>query len=241
MADDLQSLLTNQKAIIDALLARNQAGIRLNSDTRPRLQLRMVLPLDVAATAQNPFPVSNPFNGFYVESTSDSTVSINLSLTSPESQNMLNYTALKQNDSANFDEPIRAAYLTWASQPGKSLTIIFYLGIGFRPGTLNVSTSGGVSIGTGSGMTPAVSVLVTNAATALLTADASRKKATLQNLGTAPVFISGTNAVVGAAGGAGVLTGIQLLPGATYEWMNTGTCFGITDSGSSIISINKEA
>lgn len=238
-AQTLERLLTNQADIIQQLKSRNAASIWDDSRSRPRKQLRMVIPLDVAATEANPFVISNPFNGFYVVSATDANVSVNLSLTSPEKQNITEYTSIKLNDSGTFSEPIRAAYLTWSAQTGKSITIMFYLGIDFRPGSLVSAISGGVVITTGTGMTPVASVSVATTATLIAAADSTRKKTTIQNLGMQDVFISGTNTVVGTGAALG-LNGIKLQPGALYEWTNTGAIYGIAVGAASVVSINTE-
>lgn len=239
----LDTLTTTQGDLIEARRQLQESKIRENSDFRPRMQLRITLgstELTTAATASSPYIIDNPCNGFYVETATDSDVAVKLVLTSPEAQNTGNYTTIKKGDAGKFDAVARRVLLLWDAQPGKSITIVFYFGFAFQPGQLTNVISGGVTITDGTGMTPAACVSVTTSATALLAASSTRKKATLQNLGGTDLYISGVNTVV-ATSVAGDTTGLKIPPGGTYEWINSGACYGIVPAGTTIVGINTES
>lgn len=237
---EMRDLLKTQAEIIGEALAKNQAQIRFNSDARPRLQLRIPIALDVASTEQNPFFISNPFNGFYVESATDSSTLVKLVLTSPEAQNMKNYTTVKLNDSGSFDQTISKSWLLWDSQPGKIMTLVFYLGVQFKPGSQNSVSSGGLALAYGSGMTPNASVSVTTAATLLFAASTARKKVTISNLTGAQIYLSGVNTLTGGST-VGNTIGVPVPVGGSYEWLNSGACYALTDSGTATVALNTEA
>lgn len=233
--------LPNQKGITNDRLTSQDAAIRYASDVRPALQRRVTIDLDTASTDQSLYEVGFQANAFYVESATDSSTTVSMVMVSVEQAQTLNYTKLKLNDSGIFSQPVNNVYLKWAAQAGKSITIVFYIGVEFRPGSFLLSLTGGVTLTTGSGMTPVAAVTVTNAATALLIADTTRKKTTLQVLNGPGIYISGVNTVVGIAGGAGTTIGYFIPAGGSFEITGSGAYFGITDAGSSLVGINTES
>lgn len=230
-------LLTNQKLIIDRLISDQSALIRYSSDERPVPHFRKVLALDTAASDSNPEIVSFPFNGYAVEDATDDTVSVKLAVNSISKESTQQYKTLKNNDSADSDTVFRKGVLMWDAQAGKTLTIVFFLGVKFRPGSLRSVISGGVVVTTGSGMTPQTKVSVVTSATSIVAADANRKKVTFQNLGANDVFISGTSAVTLDTG---TKPGIKLEPGDLYEYVGQGAIYGIARGAASNISIQTE-
>ena len=210
--------------IISDFLSRLEGLARLNSDTRPRLQLRVVIPLDVAATSSNPYKIAGIFNGFYVEGATDTITQVQLGLSSPETHNLANYTNIKINDSCEFDQPIKDIYLMWSAQTGKTITIVFYFGVNFKPGSQLSVTSGGVSITEGSTLT-ATNFSVGTTASQLLTFDSSRLAVTVQNQGGTPIYIGATSGVTAGGASGGLLLGA----GSTVKFNNTTALWALTE------------
>lgn len=246
MMEALQGLENlSQSQIADNSRKLNEALTRKNSDLRPALQFRVPLTLDTAADQYNPFKVAGPFSGFYVETdgTTDSSTKVKMSLSSRDAANMRNYTVTKFGDSGEFNEPVNEVLLTWDSQPGKILTLIFYLGLSFKPGSSIVQLTGGVALNFGTGMTPdACQSIGAAAVKQILPANSARKKATISVLSGDTLYLSGTSAVKSATGlvAGTTLVGIPTPVGSTYEWENTGAIWGYSDAGC-IIAIQEES
>lgn len=218
--------------------AQSKANIIRSSEQRPKMALRLVLPLDVAATAENPKLISQPFNGYYVEDAgTDAGAVVRLAYGGIDKYATDNYTSLGKNDSAYSTEEIKQATLQWTAQAGKTLTLIFFLGVDFRPGSLLSQIEGGVSIIEGSAMSQAMlgsagnasTVSVTTTATMILPADNDRKLATLQT--DAPIQL-GNSAVVATPGSE---TGLTINPGQ-FQIRNTGAVYAIVAGGTANIT-----
>ena len=235
---EMQDFLTNFQNIFQQTLAKFYASVRSASDTIPVRQQRITLDLTTAAAKGNPYKIGFPFTAIRVETATDNDVNVRLSLNADTDQQIDNYTKLVKNDSMEFSAPQNNGWLTWTAQSGKSITLILYVDVAFRSGTQTSTLSGGVVITAGSGMTPQTKVSVLTTATLLFAASTTRYKNTIQNIGSNDVYISGINTVTI---GSGILPGILLQPGDTYEWINSGACYGIADGAASTVSINTEA
>ena len=233
--------LSSQREYIQGSMNKQEALIRKNSDFRPRLIIRVPLDLSTAATQSNAYHVADPFNGFYVESATDSSATVKLSCTSNEKHNLDNYTTVSLKDAAEAQEPIRGAFLTWDAQAGKTMTLVFYLGLNFKPGSYVTATGGGVSEYYGTAMSPAAAVSVTSTATLVSASSSTAKRRTIQNISGVGIYISGASTVVGAVGGAGTLIGLYIPVGGSYEWLNQDDIYAITDAGTAIVSIQVES
>ena len=243
--DNLAATARTSKQIIDNSIQRQDALIRKNSDARARLTWRVVIPLDTASTGANPLHISDPFTGYYIENATSTSTAVKVSLTSNEDININNYVTVSQKDSFYSEEPVRGCYLTWAQQTGQTMTIVFFLGPDFRPGSFLTTFAGGVVVTTGASMTPNACVAVaTGAATLIAAALSTNKKTTITNLDLAnTVWISGTSGVVSGTGAvvAGTtLVGIPIPPGASYEWTNTGAIYGSADNATVNVAVNVE-
>lgn len=237
-AVEAQKFLTDFQKIFQQTLAKFYASVRSTSDTIPFRQQRIVLDLTTAASRGNPYKIGFPFTALRVETATDNDVNVRLSLNSDTDQQIDNYTKLVKNDSMEFSSPQYNGWLTWTAQSGKSITLILYVDVAFRSGTQTSTLSGGVVISAGSGMTPQTSVSVATTATLIFASSSSRYKNTIQNLGSNDVYISGVNTVTDDTGST---PGILLQPGASYEWINSGACYGIAKGAASTVSINTEA
>lgn len=213
-----------EQEIISNFLNRLEALTRLNSDSRPRLQLRVPLPLDVAATISNPTKVSGVFTGFYVESATDTATTVNLSTTSPETANLANFTTLRLNDASGFEQPVKDVYLTWTAQPGKTVTIVFYTGMNFIPGSKISVTSGGVAVSDGSSSVTAMTqTQITNSITQILASDSNRISATVTNMGPMPCVVGGST--VQWPSQNATTPGTVLGVGESIKWQNVGALY----------------
>lgn len=214
---------------------RQKAGILRSSDQRPKLSVRVPIALDVARSASDPLVIIQPFNGFYVESTTDSSTSVKMGLGSVDKYNTDNYSTLKENDAAFSPEEIRGCTLFWDAQAGKEMTIVFYVGVEFRPGSLLSVITGGVTINEGSALTQAglgaagnaSSVACSTSIAQLLASDSSRKVAKLFNPGT-DLWV----------GNAAVTAGVGLYwPSNTWLTVrNTAAIYAIAAAGTSTVT-----
>lgn len=233
---------------INEINVQNQAETRRSSDLRPRMALRLTLQLDVAATANNPFVIPNPFNGVYVEAAyaastptvSDSTVNVQLGLGGLDKFVTDNYTSLFVNASFKTDNTVKQAVLTWPAQAGKVIVLVFYLGIDFRPGSQvaiingSISIIGGSAIATGtlgSGANQA-SLTVTNASAVQLCAvNASRKAFNFYT--SADIWVGDSSVAVNR--------GTKITAGSSWQFSNTGALYAIADVVSSTVSGSEES
>lgn len=214
---------------------RQKASILRSSDQRPKLSVRVPIALDVARSASDPLVIIQPFNGFYVEEATDSSTSVKMGLGSVDKYNTDNYTTLKENDAAYSTEETRGCTLFWDAQAGKSITIVFYVGVDFRPGSLLSVITGGVTVNEGTALTQAglgaagnaSSVVCSGTVAQLLPSDSNRKIAKLFNPG-ADLWV-GNSAVTAGVG--------DYWPGGTWlEIKNTAAHYAISAGGLSTVT-----
>lgn len=220
---------------------RRNANIRDSAESRPRMVGRRTFALDTARSFKDQTSeqfISEPFDAIFVETATDDTTNIRIAYGSNEQHIVTNFQTLKIKDNPEFEFQVREAMVEWDAQPGKSITVLFFLGVKFRTGTQQQTITGGVTQSTGSSMTPQSKVTVNTTATLLFAASATRKVMTIQNQGANPIWISGTTAVTIDSGAS---PGIKLDPGDSFEWTNTGACYAIASPGSSEVSLNLEA
>ena len=106
--------------------------------------------LDTARNEGNAERINFPFTGVYIPRATDSNVEINLSLDGGDSRSISEALPLRNKDNYTFDETVAAAFLTWASQPGKTITIFFLTEGRFGSGSILSVSAGGVSVTEGS-------------------------------------------------------------------------------------------
>jgi hypothetical protein len=193
--------------------------------------MRLVIALDTASTAQNPFVVNQPFDGVYVETATDNLTTVKLSMGSLDTYQTDNYVTLTKNCALKNDFEVKGATLTWSAQAGKTITVVFFLGASFTPGSLISAISGGVNVLEGSTINEALlgsggassSVSVTSTATQLLPTDSSRIVATLNF--SSPVNIGDSSVTA--------TTGLPVPANTPIEFRNTGALYAITAAGTS--------
>ena len=218
------------------LLAASTTALSYNADQQPYdIQIK-TFNLSTARTAQNPEKIGFPFKSYFVVAATSTLATAGLQFTSQDSWAQPVPIGLK--DTGELAFPVRQAFLTNAAQPGLSITIAFSVNTRFTSGTQVQSTSGGVSVTTGSTMTPKTAVPVLATATLISAADSTAKVRTLQLAsGAASVWLSGTTAVTVEGG---LLPGIRLDPGDTYEWTNQGPIYAIAVATGSTLQLNTE-
>ena len=218
------------QGVIDKINLTESAEIRRSSDLRPKLAFRVYIPLDTAATAENPYIISQPFNGFQVEDATDNGTSVKMSFGGVDKYNTDNYTTLKKNASAFSQVEVKQAVLYWSAQAGKTMTIMFYVGVDFRPGSLVSQISGGVAISWGGtvasnemgSLGTSTTISVTTTATLILPADPDRLHA--------EVYVDGPLTYGDSAIVAGT-RGIQIPSAGLIEWNSTAALYGIVNAG----------
>lgn len=231
-------LLTNHDLIVQRMVAVQDALIRYNSDKRPQPHFRKLLLLDTARDDTNPEPIQFPFNGYVVESATDDNVSVRMAINSYTKDATLQYKTLKNNDAASSDTVFRNAFIMWDAQAAKTMVIVFFLGVRFTPGSLRQVLSGGVTLTTGSGMTPQTKVSVATTATLISAADSTRKQAVIENLGSNDVYVSGTSAVTLDTG---TKPGMLLGPGDQQIIDHQGDIYGIARTAATNVSLNTSS
>lgn len=242
LKDALAEIMLDQGLINRIAHSKREAQIRDDADRRPRWVSRVTLDLTTAVSFNDKdakILAGEPFDAIYIEDATDDTTSIKVAYTSPELYQTANYQTLKKNDSMSFEKSVKQAILSWDAQSGKSITLIFFIGARFQSGSFRQVLSGGVSVTTGSAITPVAPVTVTSAATSIVAASSTRKRVTLQlATGSPAIWIASVNTLT-AEGGA--TPGIQVSPGDTYEYDGQGALYGITAGGSATVQINTEA
>lgn len=215
--------------------AQNIADIRQNSDFRPPLAKKIILPLTTAATAANPYLINIPFDAFYVAGATDAVTSVNLNLGSDPSNTDYGSFPIRASDSAKLGRTIKGANLTWSAQSGKTLTLILFLGVDFKSGSYLNQFVGSTSIINGTSVVTGTlgaggasnSVTVTNAAAVQL-CPSNLVRADL-------VFYTDQEIWIGDAAVA-VNRGTKIAAGSNFSFANTGTLYAIATGAAATVS-----
>ena len=223
-------------AAMAQLLSSYKTSLNYNADQQPYdIQIKTI-DLSTLRTNQNPERIGFPFQSYFVVSATSSLATCNLQVTSQDSWSQ--GIPLTLRDTGRMGFPVRQAFITNTAQPGLTMTILFSVNTQFTSGSQIQTTTGGVSISTGSTMTPQTAVAVLTTATLISAANSTAKTRTLQLAsGGGPIWISGTSSVT-VEGGA--LPGIRLEAGDTYEWQNQGAIYAIANAVGSTLQINTE-
>lgn len=208
--------------VINSINLNQEAEVRRSSDLRPRLMLRMNLDLSVAATAENPVVVPNPFNGFYVESTSGVNVAIRIGIGGVDKYTTDNAFVVKRNSSLYSPTEVKQAVLLWPAQATELITIVFFLGIDFRPGsyiselTGNITVSSGNSLVTGTlGSSGIAGNVTVTSASAIMIAPQNLNRSSMTFYTDQAIWVGDSN--VAANNGVYVPGGSSFLIGNTAE------------------------
>lgn len=222
-----------RRAAEDAV--KNFSEINQSTVVRPLPFLAVTIPLDTAATEESPWQLpAFPFRGIWVSDATDTEVSVNLILHSREKQHTMYPLPIKKNFNAEFPYLIGQAYLTFDAQADKTINLILIKEGKIDPGFEISDTSGGVSITTGDSATQETDFALTNVATEILAAAATRKQALLYNHGPDRAWLGGA----GLDGTIGSKSGIPVDVGASFQWDSQAALRGLSE-GTSTLSILK--
>lgn len=221
--------------ILNSSRTLDRAAIFEGNTQKPFNFQRVTLDLSVAQLETNPKIFSFPFKSIYIQSTTDSNVSVNFKPNAVES--FQSAITLGQNDTLTFSEPVASGNLYWNAQPGKSITIIFTINGELRSGKLISVTSGGVSVTEGSvaEATEEISLLAATA-TEIAPQNLNRKVSIIENSSSNDMFISGVNTVTNT----GATRGIKVQAGDIIEWRNTAALYGYMVLAGSVNRLDLE-
>jgi len=230
---DVQS--DSMQGVMNKINLGQESEWRRSSDLRPKLVQKLVIDLSVARTANNPMIISQPFNGWYVESTSDANTFASMSFGSQDRYQYDNAILLKANASAFSPVGIVSANIVNIAQVGKSLTICFFVGIDYRPGSYISQITGSISVISGTTFTTgnmsstgtAANVSVTSgAAVQLFTTNTNRSCFTLYT--DQDIWVGDLNVAVNR--------GVKVSSGSSFKISNTSAAYAIAASATATVS-----
>lgn len=221
------------KAILSLAREQQDAHIFEGNTDSPMLVQVETIDLSTEKLETDPKPIGFPFKSVYVQDATDVYVSINMKLLTNDS--LQGKFSLKKNDSFANDFPLSKAFLSWDAQPGKTITIIFFLKSEFRSGSQISVTGGGVSINDGSSISLETVTLAAATAAAIAPADSLRKVASIQNKTGAVLYIGDSTVT-----NAGATEGINIQPDEVIEWRNTGALYGYSVAGGKVQSTEEK-
>ena len=192
----------------------NKAYIQSAQSNAPSAIRKQVIDLSSAPT--NPLEIGFPMKAVYIYDASDASTLIQLRPFSNSENN--DWVPLKVKDVLNFDAPINKCFLTWAAQPGKTLTIVFFTDANFTSGSFINQFQGD----SGSSIQTLQSPINSATATGVVAQDTTRKKATFYNVGPATVWIGDFSVSPN--------NGIPIFPGDYYVYENSALLYGILDA-----------
>lgn len=203
----------------------SRAKLFIESTQSPFAVQQMVFPLDTAQLPTNPLPINFPFRSLVIRAATDSAVGIDMRLFAMDA--IQSVVTLRQNDALKFPYAINKAFLSWAAQPGKSITILFMVDGELSLGSINTTISGGVTLQEGTAIGAIQSqALVAATATIIAPALSTRKTCTLMNLSSGNLYYGGDNTVTDTSVVA--TQGIVVPPGGQFNYRNTAALWGYT-------------
>ena len=186
----------------------------------------LTIDLSTQRLSTDPYKIGFQFQSVFVRDASDTATEVSMRpITRDDLQGAV---PLRKNDALDFGQTINEAYLHWAAQTGKSVTLVFFLDAQFRSGSQLSQNAGGISINDGSAFTTARVDLTAATATAVVAANTSRKVASIQNNTGSDVWFG--NASVA---NSGANLGIKVGAGDVFEWRNTAALYGYSVGGGS--------
>lgn len=192
----------------------------------------VTLDLTTAVLETAPKIFNFPFKCLYVVATTDSSVAVSFKPNAQESyQSAL---PLGQNDALEFPDPLSSGVFYWAAQPGKTITLVFMVNGIIRPGKLISVTSGGLTVSEGTSYSTSVVTLVAGTAGIVAVANSSRAVSTIQNNTGSPIWVGPSTVTV-----SGPTLGIEVGPGASFQWKNTAVLYAISAGGGNVLVMNE--
>lgn len=220
--------------VLAEALTRKRAEIRRSSDQRPFTMQKIVIPLDTAATEGNPYRIHFPFSAVFVRDATDSLTNVYLAAHADDIQQIQNSIQLKINDAFSFQQAIGGAFLTWAAQSGKSITLYFFLDAQMKSGSQLSLNAGGLSINDGSAFTVAPVVILATTPKQIFSASASRKVGTFENETGADIWIGGAT-----VSNTGATKGLRVPAGGAVKWRNTAALYAYSVAGGTITAMEE--
>lgn len=219
-------------AILDQLTAGYKARIFEGNTQRPFAVQVVTLDLTNAVLETNPYKINFPFKTIYIQAATDATTTLSMKVQTQDSYQ--GAIPLKLNDVFRAEYPQSSANFFWSAQSGKSITMILFVDADFQSGSLISTLQGSISIGYGTSNALSQITLGVATATIICAALGTRKKATFQNNTGAAIWI-GPSTVTNAA----ATKGIELSPGAAYEWLNTSALYGYSVAGGNVTLLEE--
>lgn len=212
--------------IIDQLAKNAQAKIFEGNTQHPFEVQVLTLNLTTARLETDPFRVNFPWRTVFVKKATDSSVEIQLKPQTDDSYQ--SSVPLNRNDIFSNEYPFASASLYWSAQPGKSITLIFFVNAEFRSGSLISVTSGGLVATNGDSFTTANLSFVAATPLKIFNQDFDRKNGVFQNNSGAVIYL-GTSSVSSVISNANI--GLAIQDGQSFEWKNTAELWGISALG----------
>ena len=162
-----------------------------------------VLDLGTAVSANNPKVFNFPFKCVAFIKGTDTSLEVSGVLNSND--NGFSSVPFKNNSSLYSERMFGGLYLSWAAQPGKSVTICLFLNAKFESGSF--VNDGTVTVSVPSGMT-LINPALASGSQLLLAQNLNRSKVIIQNNSGADIYIGGS-----AVSNAGASRGLLLTSG----------------------------
>lgn len=198
----------------------DQAKVFQGTTERPFEVQKIVLDLATARREDNPYKIGFPFRSVFVAVATDTSANVSLKVNTADS--FQSAFPLKKNDSFVFPWQLASGFLHWEAQAGKTMELYVFVSGEFRSGSQISVNSGGVSINEGSITTLGSVISVGAGRIQLCVANADRKIITFQNKISTSVWF-GDSSVTDS--GTVATEGIEVLPGQTFEFRNTGILY----------------
>lgn len=181
-----------------------------------------------------------PFKSFWVSDTNNASFQCDLVI-NPTTSNDDRGIPLKLNQCQAFREKPESACLEFkTAQPGVWIDITFAQEDSISVGSVAVSLTGKVGIDEGSTHGSIVVPVDFVAPTLIFAANGNRKKGTFQNKGPNSVWV-GNNSAAELTNADFQNICEEVIPGASFEWKNTGSLYGLTVTTISKVSRREEA
>lgn len=225
-----RNIITPETAalVIEAANQVKQAAIFQGNTNSPFDVQLMTLDLSTAKLAGAPLKIGFPFKSIYIADGTDTTIQIDVQINTQDS--FQSSFPMSLNDSWIRDEPTAQAFISWAAQAGKSITIAFFVNSEFQSGKQISVTGGGVSLIDGSSIALGTAVtLIAATAAAIAPALSTRKIANIQNKTGADLYIGDSTVT-----NSGATEGIKIPNDGLIEWRNTGALYGYSVAGGKV-------
>jgi len=223
--------MRSQNEIIQLQNQLRDALIRNDSDVRPRWIGRVTLDLTTAAAFNVGQKILDPFDSVFVEDATDDQVEIKIAFTAPNDQSFTNYVTLIKNKGLELEKPCAGAVLSWDAQSGKSITLVFGIGLKVKSGSFIQTITGGVTILEGTGFSINGITLTASTAVQIFAQDNARKVGSFVNLSGATIYVGDS--------GVDNTTGYPVPSGTEFTWRNTQELFGYSVAGTTIQAMEQ--